>query len=227
LTRFLVTDVSVGDTLQRITEITLEALPSAEIAGITMLDDDERPITALFSDKRSPEIDAAQYDSGRGPCLDASREGRLVRLNDFDSAAARYPEFIAAARAHGVLSTLSLPLIAAERGIGALNLYSHQADGFSDADQDLGMALAASAAVVLANVSAYWTAFELGQNLSQAMETRGVIEQAKGMLMAQSPTMTADDAFDVLRKASQRENVKLREIAARIVARQPLSGPQR
>jgi AmiR/NasT family two-component response regulator len=47
------------------------------------------------------------------------------------------------------------------------------------------------------------------------------------MLMAQSPTMTADDAFDVLRKASQRENVKLREIAARIVARQPLSGPQR
>ena len=68
-TRFLVTDSTVGDTLQRIAEIMIKAIPSAEVAGITMLDDRSQPITAIYTDKLSPEVDAAQYDSGRGPVL--------------------------------------------------------------------------------------------------------------------------------------------------------------
>ena len=76
---------------------------------------------------------------------------------------------------------------------------------------------------MLANVSAYWTAFELGENLSKAMETRAGIEQAKGMLMATAPELSPDGAFDLLRQASQRENVKLRDVAERILHRKPLS----
>ena len=69
------------------------------------------------------------------------------------------------------------------------------------------------------NASAYWQATQLSEQLGQAMQSRAVIEQAKGILMARSPHLEADEAFDLLRKASQRENVKLRDIAQRIVDR--------
>jgi AmiR/NasT family two-component response regulator len=83
----------------------------------------------------------------------------------------------------------------------------------------LGEDLAAAAGSVLDNVWAYWSAFDLSQQLSEAMQSRAVIEQAKGILMARSPAMTADEAFELLRKASQRENIKLRTLAQRIVDR--------
>jgi AmiR/NasT family two-component response regulator len=95
---------------------------------------------------------------------------------------------------------------------------AHQA-GRQDRRHALGQELATTASVVLANVAAYWEAFELGQQLGEAMQSRAIIEQAKGILMARSPDLDADGAFDLLRKASQRENVKLREVAERIVRR--------
>ena len=223
ITRFLVTDVSLGDVLLQVAQATVNAMPGAEMAGITMGSEDGTPVTGVFTDPESPEIDAAQYESGNGPCLDAWRTKRVIRVDDMSSAHERYPEFSTVALAHRVRSTLSLPLVAGEQGIGALNLYAGQPGSFSSEDEQIGMELASTAAVVLANASAYWTAYELSQNLSEAMKSRAVIEQAKGMLMARSETLTPDDAFDLLRKASQRENVKLRDIAQRIVNRQPIS----
>ena len=223
ITRFLVTDVSLGDVLLQVAQATVNAMPGAEMAGITMGSVDGKPVTGVFTDPESPEIDAAQYESGNGPCLDAWRTKRVIRVDDMSSAHERYPEFSTVALAHRVRSTLSLPLVAGEQGIGALNLYAGQPGSFSSEDEQIGMELASTAAVVLANASAYWTAYELSQNLSEAMKSRAVIEQAKGMLMARSETLTPDDAFDLLRKASQRENVKLRDIAQRIVNRQPIS----
>jgi transcriptional regulator with GAF, ATPase, and Fis domain len=222
LTQFLVTDTSVGDTLLRIAEITINAIPGADVAGITMLDDNGHPTTGVYTDKLSPEVDAAQYSSGRGPCLDAWHTRSVIRIDDH-ATQTDYPEFSAAARECGVQSSLSLPLVAVDKGIGALNLYSRKPHAFTSDDESLGLDLAAAAAVALANISAYWTAFELGQNLNKAMETRAGIEQAKGMLMAQAPELSPDGAFDLLRRASQRENVKLRDIAERIRNRKPLN----
>jgi GAF domain-containing protein len=219
LARFQVTG-TVGETLQRIADITLEALPAAAVVGMTMLGDDERPTTGVYTDEDSPEIDAAQYREGKGPCLDAWRQNRVVRVPDVRRSADEYPGFVAACLEHGVLSTLSLPLVNGDTALGAMNLYARVADGFDDDDEDLGGDLAAAAAAVLANVSAYWTAFELGQQLSEAIQTRAVIEQAKGMLMARTPGLDSDGAFGLLRAASQRENVKLRDIARRIVEHQ-------
>jgi AmiR/NasT family two-component response regulator len=79
---------------------------------------------------------------------------------------------------------------------------------------------------VLGNVSAYRTAVELSEHLSEAMRSRAVIEQAKGMLMAGTQGLSPDGAFDMLRTASQRENVKLRDIAQRIVDRLPMLAPE-
>jgi GAF domain-containing protein len=224
LTRFQVTEVSVGDTLERIAAIAVDAIPAAEFVGMTMLGDDGQPTTAIYTDETSPEVDAAQYRDGRGPCLDAWRERRTVRVDRLAECTAEYPSFTTAALEHGVRSTLSLPLVSGETGLGAMNVYARVEHAFSADDEELGSDLAAAAAVVLANVTAYWTAFELSQQLSEAMQTRAVIEQAKGMLMARSPDLTADDAFEVLRKASQRENVKLRLIAQRLVERKAPSG---
>jgi len=224
LSQFLVSNSSMGDTLLRVSEITAEAMPQAEMAGISLLGQDGRPTTGIFTDDESPEIDAAQYSSGRGPCLDSWRQGRVVRINDMETLADEYPEFAETARAHGVYSTISLPLVAGEKRLGALNLYARTKDGFSAEDEALGVELASAAAIVLANTSAYWEASQLSEQLGEAMRSRAVIEQAKGILMARSPQLSADDAFDLLRKASQRENVKLREIAQRIVDRRPSEG---
>jgi len=123
-----------------------------------------------------------------------------------------------------VESSLSLPLRVADESLGAMNLYARVPDGFSDDDESIGVELAATASIVLANASAYWQAAQLGEQLSEAMRSRAVIEQAKGILMARSPELTADEAFGMLRHASQRENVKLRDIAQRIVDRRPSAG---
>jgi GAF domain-containing protein len=223
LTGFLVAKASMGDTLLRVSEITTAAMPGADMAGITMLGEDGKPKTGVFTDPDSPDIDQAQYDSGRGPCLVSWRESRVVRLDDVTDHMDDYPEFAKAAQAHGIHSTLSLPLVAGDQPTGALNLYSRQTKAFSEGDEAIGQELASAAAIVLANASAYWEASQMSEQLAEAMRSRAVIEQAKGMLMARSPSLTPDDAFDLLRKASQRENVKLRDIAQRIVERKPSS----
>ena len=218
LSQFVVSKTSMGETLLRVSQITTDALPAADMAGMSLLGADGKPTTGIFTDPDAPEIDAAQYASGRGPCLDSWRLRTVVRLDDMDAAEA-YPEFATVARAHGVQSSLSLPLMAGHDAAGALNLYSRTAKGFTAEDERTGSLLAGAAAIVLVNASAYWQASQLSEQLSQAMQSRAVIEQAKGILMARSPHLSADEAFDLLRTASQRENVKLRDIAQRIVDR--------
>jgi GAF domain-containing protein len=227
LSGFLVADISLSDTLLRVSQITADAMPAAEMAGISLLDDDGKPTTAIFTDERSPQVDAGQYASGVGPCLDAWRLKQVVRIDDMDMVLRDYPAFAQLAQEHGVRSTLSLPLVVGDRGIGALNLYARTTEGFSIADEAIGMDLATAAAIVLANASAYWGAFNLGEQLSEAMASRAEIEQAKGILMAQSPGISADDAFEILRRASQRENVKLRDIARRLIRTRSMSAEKR
>src|ERR1700712_5072665 len=100
LARFQITEATVGDTLQRIAEITLETVPTAAAAGLTMLGEDGRPTTAVYTDPLSPEVDEGQYRDGRGPCLDAWRQRRTTRIEDINESVAEYPEFVGACRQH-------------------------------------------------------------------------------------------------------------------------------
>ena len=217
LTRFVVSDASLSDTLTRIATITTEALPGAAFAGMTLLDCHGTPTTAIFTSPASPEIDAAQYETGEGPCLDAWRKQRAVLIDDTEDQTAPYRAFRAAARERGVRSTLSLPLLAPEGSLGALNLYAEVPHGFSEQDQAVGTELNDVAAILIQNSVSYWGAFELTQQLDDALSSRATIEQAKGVLMATTPGLDPEGAFDLLRRASQRENIKLRVIARRIV----------
>jgi GAF domain-containing protein len=219
LSQFLVAGASVGDTLHHVTALSRHAVRGASFVGISMLDDEGKAKTAVFTDEQAPHIDQAQYDTGRGPCLDAWRTGSAIRLDDLERIDDDYVEFARACLARGIHSTLSLPLVAAGAGLGALNFYSPDKHGFSEEDERVAGDFATAASVVLANADAYWGAHDLSQQMIEAMESRAVIEQAKGMLMARSPDLSADGAFELLRAASQRENVKLRTIARRIVDR--------
>ena len=216
LSRFFIGDSTLGDTLQRVVDLAAVAVPPAAFTGITMLVD-ERVSTAVFSDPESAVIDEAQYAAGTGPCLDAYRDG-VVYVIPSTKRDERWPEFSRTAYEHGVNNTLSLPLLVGDDSVGALNLYGREEDVFSADDQENAQNFAVQAAVVLANAQAYWDARTLGERLTEATRSRATIEQAKGILMAQSK-VSPDQAFDLLRHASQRENRKLRDIARELVER--------
>lgn len=206
-------------------DLAVSAFPAARYAGISTLIEG-RPQTAVFTDERAPEIDSAQYESGSGPCLDAYRHRTVYRIHDTESEK-RWVEFASAAAAHGIRSTISFPMVANGEDIGTLNLYSPEVAGFAEVDEALGLKLADQVGVLITNSQVYWDAYRLTENLREAMRSRSTIEQAKGILMAQSHC-TPDEAFDLLVRASQRENRKLRDIATEIAerAQRRPAGPQ-
>jgi GAF domain-containing protein len=216
LSTMLISDGSLTDMLTRVSALAVDAMVAAEFAGITMILDG-RVSTQAFTDPTSPEIDQAQYVSGRGPCLDAFRRSRVVVVDELDGDG-RWPEFAAAALARGVHSTLSLPLSAGDSALGALNLYAAIPCAFGEVDVAAGQLFAAQAAVLLANAQSYWGARLSSEHLQLAMQSRASIEMAKGIIMS-SMSCGPDEAFQVLVRQSQHENRKLREIAAEIVAR--------
>ena len=130
LASLVVTDHALDDTLLRVAVLSTRDVPGCDVAGITLLRDG-RPVTAVFTDPSAPHIDTAQYDTGKGPCLDAFRHGQEFRIED-TRLETRWPEFAAAAAAGGVLSTLSLPLVVGRGSLGALNLYSYTVSAFVD-----------------------------------------------------------------------------------------------
>ncbi len=214
LSRFFIDDGTLGDTLLRVAQLACE-VSQADMAGITLLADG-KPATGASTDPGASDIDRSQYDSGQGPAPDAFRSQQAYRIDSI-AAEGRWPDFAEAAAAQGIIAALSLPMAVRGAGIGVLSLYS-RTSAFGDAATRQLQTFAGQAAVVLANAQVYWDARELNENMEQAMLTRSAIDQAIGILMADGGR-TPDEAFQLLVSASQRENRKLREIAAGIVSR--------
>ena len=200
LAGFVVGRQPLTTTLTHVAELARDGIAAADYAAVTTLRDGT-PETTVATDPMMAEIDRAQYEADSGPCLDAFRSGEVLRMDSTEDDE-RWPDFGRAAAAHGVHSTLSLPLIVAGDGIGALNLYSRRPRAFSTADESEGVRFAEPAAVLLANAYLFWQAHDLAQNLETALASRAVIEQAKGILMGQQG-VDAEAAFDLLRRASE------------------------
>jgi GAF domain-containing protein len=216
MSRFLIGDASFQETLLRVTEIATEVVPGADVGSITTLVEG-RPRTAVFTDERSPRVDAKQYEAGEGPCLGAYADQVPYRI-DSTRSDERWPAFARACVEEGLLSTLSLPLVIKHEGVGALNLYSEREGAFTSESEVAAGAFAQQAAIVLVNSQAYWDAHQLSVDLTEAMRSRSTIDQAIGILMAAKPS-SPEEAFQLLVKASQRENRKVRTIAQEIVDR--------
>jgi GAF domain-containing protein len=223
LARLSVDSESLEARLGRVAELACVTLSDCDMAAMTLVRAG-RPSTAVCTDEVTREIDQAQYDADTGPCLDAFRQQQVFRIPSTRTEE-RWPDFVAAARGHGILSTLSLPL-GTGTPMGALNLYSRREHGFGEQSQAIGATFAEQASMVLANAELYWTARNLADQLQEALSTRGVIEQAKGIIMA-GRGCDADGAFELLREASQASNKKLHDVAKEVVdvARRRRSAP--
>ena len=192
----------------------VHAIPEADAASVTLLRGDE-PHTAATTDEVAAEIDHAQCRADEGPCLEAAKSGEVMRVTVAD-VGNRWPAFAEAAARGGVTSYLSAPLFVDEEYHGSLSLYGDQAHGFRELDAALLELYTAAAEGALGNARRYLLSRQHIEQLREALTSRAVIDQAKGMLMAANRT-TADEAFDELVRRSQRSNVKLRDVAARIV----------
>ncbi|MEV6827065.1 GAF and ANTAR domain-containing protein [Amycolatopsis sp. NPDC051102] len=200
--------------LQRVSRQVVSAVPDTEMASVTLLRAGA-PYTATATGESALRIDRAQYDAGQGPCLEAAHTGELQRV-DVAEAAQRWPAFAAAAGKDAVASYLSAPLFIDREYQGSLNLYSTAGGGFGALDAAL-LELYTAAEAALRGARRYQTAQETVAQLRTALTSRAVIDQAKGILMVLHH-VPADEAFDLLVKQSQNQNVKLREVAEQFIA---------
>jgi GAF domain-containing protein len=213
LGRFFVGDRTLGETLGLVADLACGSIGRADMAGVTM-PAARKQRTAVFTDPIVAAVDSAEYGTDGGPCLDAFRNQHVCRIVSTAEDTA-WPEFSGRAVEYGIVSTLSLPLLIHHESVGALNLYS-ATGSFCDDDETAAVIFATQAAITLANSQSYWDARELSEQLGEAMRSRAVIEQAKGVLIA-GGGVTPDEAFDLLALASQRQNRKLRDVAADVV----------
>ncbi|MTD54483.1 GAF and ANTAR domain-containing protein [Amycolatopsis pithecellobii] len=222
LTRTLLGETSVAATLEQIIKAATIVIPAADLVSVTIRTPEGEFTTPVETSVVAGQLDQVQYESGKGPCVDAARpEGPGYVLSEDLAHERRWPEFAAAATQRGyrcVLATELLQATGSGRPSGALNIYCRQPYGFSDTERHLALLLATHASLALANTQTSELA-ELAQTqLRQAIDTRDVIGQAKGILMNRQG-ITAEEAFDLLRKTSQSLNVKLVDIARTLTIR--------
>jgi GAF domain-containing protein len=201
--------------MHQVCEQVVHAVPGMDEATVTLLDNG-RPFTAASTSDLVTKLDGVQYSSDAGPCLDAAATSRVVRAT-IDEAQDLWPAFGAESRAAGIGSFLSAPLTVDNENSGAVNGYSRREHGFHELDAPLLALYTTAVETALRSHSMYLRAFKLAAQLRSAMQSRAVIDQAKGVLMAVH-AITADEAFRLLVEQSQRENVKLHALAERFIA---------
>jgi GAF domain-containing protein len=208
--RELAAEPDVRTTAQRVVDIAVDTIESADYAGISLVG--RSSIETPASHGKVPRrLDELQEKFAEGPCVDAMRDHEVYEVGDLTIEARRWPRFAThAVDETEVHSILALRLFVTEAGtVGALNLYSVTRDAFDDHDRALASVFAAHAAGAVRTATTE-------EQLEKALVSRDVIGQAKGLLMS-SRGLTADEAFDLLAKLSQRQNRKLRDIAGDVI----------
>lgn len=206
--RVLGTTQDLRTALNRIVHLAVEVLDGCEFASVWLVE--RNKITSPGASSDVPrKVDEIQAETGEGPCMDAMREHEVFHTGDL-SVEERWPNF--SSRAHDefeIRSVLSIRLFLEADTLGALNLYSTTQDAFDDTDLALGSVFAAHAAVAMLSA-------RREEALERKAESRDVIGRAKGILIAREH-INDERAFEMLKRASQRLNVKLRDVAEQIV----------
>jgi GAF domain-containing protein len=208
--------------LERLVQAVNRCIEGCDAVGVTVVLED-RPRTAAYTTAGTLEIDAIQYAVGDGPCLDAFRNGR-ENLVDLRGGEERWPAFVAGCDPGDVQTLLAVPLASGGQRYGALNLYGYAPNAFDATDIGVVRLAAGRAAEAIAAAVEVAGARAVAAQMEQAMASRAVIEQAKGVLMGRHG-IDETVAFEMLRQQSQELNLKLRVLAAQVVseARSPRS----
>jgi GAF domain-containing protein len=220
ISRQLLQAPTLDDTLQRIVDLSVSSVSSCDAAAISFIQGDE-VVTPAWTEPAVLKIDKLQYQTGEGPCLDAIARETVVYTENLP-ADPRWPKLGPLAAEAGIHSVLSLKL-GTDDPLGSLNLYAKNVGAYGETELSDGNIFAVHAALALeAKTTLDRTARALEheqtklQKLQRALISRDIIGQAKGVLMYRD-RITADHAFHELRMASQRLNIKLKDIAQQVV----------
>jgi len=214
LARVVLGGRDLTEVLTEIAGIARGAMPGSEASSITLIRG-EKAFTAAFDGQMAMDADELQYQRGYGPCLGAGRAGQVFLIKDMRSEQ-RWPDYAQHVSAHGVGSSLSVPLPFQGVTIGALNNYAAAPGAFGQADIAVGQEVAAWVALAVGNADMIARTADDLAGMRAAMASRAVIEQAKGILMERRK-VTEDQAFTALSHASQNTNIRLRDVADELV----------
>ena len=210
----LLSEETLQATLERVARLASATLPGSDAVGVSLIDHSQ-VITAAATSDFTLQIDRDQYENREGPCLQAMDAQEVVLVEEIEKET-RWPRFAEAAGEHGLGSVISFPLSVRDRRAGALNVYARSKNAFNEKSRSVGTLFASQASVALSNAQVYASTVTLAANLQEAIKTREIIGAAKGILMARE-RVSDGQAFEMLKQASQTTNVKLREIAQKVV----------
>ncbi len=212
----LVDDYDIIDLLDRLAGHCV-ALLAADAAGILLADAQQNLRVVASTNEQTDWMELLQVQSDEGPCMDCYRTATAVSVVDLNEAAERWPRFTAAlADRESYRSVHALPLLLRGTPIGALNLFHHEPGPMPVADLALAQALADVATIGILSERAINRSEVLNEQLQTALNSRVVIEQAKGVL-AERGGVGMDAAFDRLRSYSRNHNLKLSDVARQII----------
>jgi GAF domain-containing protein len=206
---------SMESLLQRVVELTKVVMPGHGEASVSLLVND-RPTTAVFTGDLARDCDESQYGRGYGPCLHAASSGEVTEVVDA-RVETRWRDYAERAAEQGALSSLSIPLPLSAGIAGALNVYAREPAAFDDEAREAGRRFAPYAGAAVSNMFAYQNAEALADHLELTVESRAVIDQAKGILMERHK-LPPDRAFQMLARISMQTNSQLRVVAEELVA---------
>ena len=220
LSRFAVVLPARYDLPEALSELTESVTAVLGLCGswVTMADDGQlRFLAAVSQASAELERDHAQLHPFPCPCRDAYSTGEVVRVIDIREESARWPEFSASATRLSMAGVAAIPMRLADHVIGALNLYSLEPRDWSDEDIAVAGVLADVASSYVVNASKLHQQQQLSEQLQEALDSRVIIEQAKG-ITAQQHSVTLDQAYQLMRTHARNNNASLRVVAEAIVA---------
>ncbi len=208
LARSVAAPRDIDDVLKGVTSTVIELLPGADTSGVLLVSKGGTFESLSGTSELIYEVDRLQEKHNAGPCVEAATNELIVRTDDFENET-RWPEYSREVCKLGVRSGISFKLYTGDRTAGALNVFSRKPHSFDTDAEVIGSILAAHAAAAI-------LASRETEQLNTALLSRDLIGQAKGILMERFD-LDAIGAFDMLRKLSQQMNVRLAEVAHRVV----------
>ncbi|WP_405490263.1 GAF and ANTAR domain-containing protein [Nocardia sp. NBC_00511] len=213
----LVADYDSVELTQELVDASVELL-SADAAGLLLADGRGRLQVFASTSEETRLLEVLQVQSAAGPCLQAYRTGERVLIEDLDTAVEQWPTFVAYARRQGFRGVCAFPLRLRTERIGALNLFTTRPAAFDEENLRVAQALADFATIGIMHARILADTLTVNEQLNTALNSRIVIEQAKGMI-AQHAEVDMDSAFRRLRSFARVNNLRLAELAHDVVDR--------
>ena len=211
----LVADYDVIELAQQLIDNSMMLLPIAA-AGIVLADIQGEMRVFASSSEQTRLLELLQLEADVGPCLLAYRTGKAVLVDDLNVDPQRWPAFAQQAAEYNYRSVSALPLRLRDERVGALNLFRAEAGALSSANVAIGQALADVAAIGILHQRIVTHSDVVNQQLQSALNTRVIIEQAKGVI-AERGSLDMDGAFGLLRSYARRTQQRLADLARAVV----------